>query len=197
MTDEVGGKADAPCRLWKLPGELRNRIYRYVLLKPEDAAGNDRIIVDATGYDRPGVVSTCKQIRKETLKIFYSENAFHIEVINYNSSTLLRWESHLKPMRMQERGHLFVSVHLEDEVGWWANLLLWLQRFHERKVRTRALAPEQVLKVFNSKDAGTHLMGAMFMTVDEFRDQPWQRIEKHIQNFRPALIAVQEPWSKD
>ncbi|KAF2161601.1 hypothetical protein M409DRAFT_27996 [Zasmidium cellare ATCC 36951] len=94
MADDTDAEADAPCRLWKLPGELRNRIYRYVLIQQEDATGDSMVNVEANGYDRPGLLSTCKEIRREALKIYYYENTFHVQIKNFNSAPLVEWKNH-------------------------------------------------------------------------------------------------------
>ena len=57
-----------PCRLLDLTGELRNRIYRYALVDPDQLS----IPITVDGYARPGLLSTCKQIRQEALKIYLS-----------------------------------------------------------------------------------------------------------------------------
>lgn len=51
-----------PCRLLELPGEIRNRIYRLVLVISHD---RHLIAVTPSGYDRSGLVQTCKQIQAE------------------------------------------------------------------------------------------------------------------------------------
>lgn len=217
MVDKTEAEADAPCRLLKLPGELRNRvnlqkhmfttcseltnlcsqIYRYVLVLPEHAPGAGSISINANGYDRPKLLSTCKVIRKEALKIFYQENTFKIHVNNYDSLLLVRWDSHLRSMRVRQRGEVVVAIIEVLNEPRWANLLLWLERRHGRKVRYRVQTPRELLGLQHADGAADYLMGAMFMTVDEFRDQPWSRVEKHIQNFRPALIAFDNGWAKD
>lgn len=66
-------------RLESLPGELRNRIYRYAVV--EEGLVN---AATCTNYERarkwqsnePALASTCKQFRKEVLPIYYAENIF-------------------------------------------------------------------------------------------------------------------------
>ena len=62
----------------KLPGELRNRIYRYLLVYDGYVELWKR---DKTGHHKlrpfqPALARTCKQIRKEVLQIFYAGNTF-------------------------------------------------------------------------------------------------------------------------
>lgn len=67
-------------RLLALPGELRNRIYRYALVKDGPIAfkcGNNR------SGERfvPAILQVCRQIRSEAIRIYFHENTFSFFVI--------------------------------------------------------------------------------------------------------------------
>ena len=80
-----------------LSGELRNKIWRYVLVEnqPLDVTGRDSLRGKGTHdspfdltYERPlhpGLLSVNRQIREECASIYYGENVFHFEV------DLVRW----------------------------------------------------------------------------------------------------------
>lgn len=69
----------AACHLLELPAELRNRIYRLVLHR------NKHIQVATTGYEREDMLSTCRQIRQEAIKIYYYENTFRVTMPDWNT----------------------------------------------------------------------------------------------------------------
>lgn len=83
------------CPLLELPAELRNEIYGLVLCK------NDRIVVSSAGYEREGLLSVCKQVRQEALKIYYYENKFVVEVHKWNSDNLLAFEKVLRRLGLK------------------------------------------------------------------------------------------------
>lgn len=56
----------------KLPAELRNRIYRLVLVQPY---GIDVSRIRAP--NEPALLATCSQVREEALAVYYSENIFY------------------------------------------------------------------------------------------------------------------------
>lgn len=59
----------------KMPRELRDQIWRDALTTREgciDVAGK-------TSPDEPSLLAVCKQIRTETIKIYYAENTFRIQ----------------------------------------------------------------------------------------------------------------------
>ncbi|KAI9723734.1 MAG: hypothetical protein M1812_001034 [Candelaria pacifica] len=81
------GQADTP--FLKLPGELRNRIYELTLVKdtpielfsdtidisPSTRAQKDLVFVRKNLA--AGLLRTCRQIYKETVRIFYGDNTFY------------------------------------------------------------------------------------------------------------------------
>lgn len=54
-----------------LPGELRNRIWRLVVVKL-----NAINVSDLTSPQEPALLATCHQARKEASGIYYAENTF-------------------------------------------------------------------------------------------------------------------------
>ena len=60
--------------LLALPGEIRNRIYRLVLV------GQEPVDVYDQGVPEPGVLFIRKQIRNEGVRLFYTENQFRIRL---------------------------------------------------------------------------------------------------------------------
>ncbi|KAK0356105.1 hypothetical protein LTR91_009206 [Friedmanniomyces endolithicus] len=59
--------------LLKLPPELRNAIYSYVLVDPPE-------VLVTYHWRPPALLSMSKQIRREALKIYFAENIFRIDI---------------------------------------------------------------------------------------------------------------------
>lgn len=57
----------------KLPGELRNKIWRDLLVSPEPVDVTNR-----THATEPAILATCQQVRQEATSIYYSENTFSL-----------------------------------------------------------------------------------------------------------------------
>ncbi|PPJ51503.1 hypothetical protein CBER1_07969 [Cercospora berteroae] len=72
--------------LGKLPAELRNNIYKFVLEaeKPLVICSQSRNLNTAT---QPSLTRVCRQIRSETLEIFYHSNTFIAEIETYSETT--------------------------------------------------------------------------------------------------------------
>lgn len=76
-------KESSDCHLLNLPGELRNRIYRYVILD------DDEIEVTSKGPGEPALLRTCTEIRQESIGLYYCENEFDLRIEHWNGLALL------------------------------------------------------------------------------------------------------------
>lgn len=66
-----------------LPAEIRNRVFSYVVV--QDAA----IVVTGDGPREPALLSTCTQIREETLTVYYTLNSFLLIVTDFDALPLM------------------------------------------------------------------------------------------------------------
>jgi hypothetical protein len=124
--------------LFKLSPELRNRIYRLVLvIDHNDFFTSDFVTVDkANGIPEPALLLTSKAIRSETSGIFYHENSFDCEIIDYDPVPMLLLQSKFKmPYRdlpidvftMRSKSGPAFQWNYYDR---WKNLILWLHMCH-------------------------------------------------------------------
>lgn len=73
--------------LGRLPGELRNRIYE--LLVP--SGSTFEVTTDTAARTQPSVSKVCRQLRAETLPIYYAANIFILEIRGSDTSPALKW----------------------------------------------------------------------------------------------------------
>lgn len=66
--------ADSP--LFRLPSELRNRIYEYTFAN----LGNFVTIKQENGIPEPSFFASCKTVRREAIGIFYSPDVNNLEI---------------------------------------------------------------------------------------------------------------------
>ncbi|KAK0301115.1 hypothetical protein LTS00_000264 [Friedmanniomyces endolithicus] len=107
------GMEDAPALpLLRLPPELRNAIYSYVLVDPPE-------VLVTNHWRPPALFSMSKQVRREALKIYFAENIFRIDMYALipgplretgYMSALARW---FRPMSTPGRDAL-KTVHIDD-----------------------------------------------------------------------------------
>ena len=155
-----------------LPGELRNRIYRYVLVSDET------IHIDPDCFQQPALLRTCTQVRNETSSIYYKENDFEFEVLEFNISALMSWWQH-------GRSHYQVAPppasYCEiDEIGTRADLLSWLRRAHRGDVPFFVAGERSVWWMKN--------IAHFFKTVRILGDEtPWEKVVKVLENEIDAM----------
>ena len=69
----------------KLPAEIRNQIYRLVLLS------HQKLKIGTDDALQPDLTKVCRQIRCETLSIFYGNNEFVFDMYNFNCTGMVIW----------------------------------------------------------------------------------------------------------
>ncbi|KAI6907601.1 hypothetical protein KC318_g5529 [Hortaea werneckii] len=113
--------------LARLPGEMRNVVYRYALVEPSDPITGQPQPVRLSGPDlicgrgpcvhrnlsgaAPGIASTCRQIQKEVMGIWVGENEFLFDAVMVRNRCAGNWVKAL--------GHyacLLKKVRLEIQV---------------------------------------------------------------------------------
>ncbi|KAI5361512.1 hypothetical protein Slin15195_G126270 [Septoria linicola] len=199
-SDRDGAAEDASsavdtCYFMELPGELRNRIYRFVLLQPED------IPVTSSGYERPSVLATSKTIRSEGLKIFYLENAFSIFVHNFDCTEIYRFSQQVKRFKLKvSEEESDVNIHFWT--NWaqpnWPNLLLWLKRYHARQLDSWPAHP-MLAESASVEDHGEYgVVASMAVVADMLRTkQKWSVVENILKAQHPSLLAYNDGWAED
>ncbi|KAK4565851.1 hypothetical protein LTR86_003700 [Recurvomyces mirabilis] len=72
-----------PSPFLRLPAELRNEIYECIFCWQEwQVVGSpyEAAVAEACLATQPGITRTCKQIRQETLELYYARNHFCIQL---------------------------------------------------------------------------------------------------------------------
>ncbi|KAF7196146.1 hypothetical protein HII31_02547 [Pseudocercospora fuligena] len=178
-----------PCHLLGLPAELRNYIYRLVMLE------QDYIDITPRSYARPALLDTCRQTRSEGLKIYYYENKFEIKINDFDSDMHLRFRSHTKEMGLSSNKMSFGS-DVQVASPNWRKLMTWLQRYHAKEIRTYAAKPTTEVHT-DSRAIIRSTLGTMFATAKAMGSQPWHAVEKLMELSRPVLILQDQRWADD
>ncbi|PPJ54496.1 hypothetical protein CBER1_02475 [Cercospora berteroae] len=180
---------------FSIPGELRNRIYRLVLVKEHD------VLVSHTGYTRSGLLGVCQQIAAEATAIYYEENTFQSLVTDYDSQVMYDLCRHLNAMK--QRG---LSVRIQGTFSlnsWsptpsWKNLMLWLKRYFHREVTCGMVWGPIAARLLLRDEITFYTIGAMFSTAKALTDKvSWDTVEKALETSRQTLIHIDPAWRDD
>ena len=146
--------ASRVCRLLQLPGELRNRIYRDVLLDVQ------RLKVPQIGFHEPGLLRTCRAIRKEAEPIFLLENKFYNFIVDHDAVALEPLAKKCVRVKKQYGARPDIAFSMQEAPNW-PNLLQCLKEVQQRR-------PGFAIPLsFGAQDSGLlgverQLLGTMF-----------------------------------
>src|SRR6267378_3922920 len=80
---------DTTFPLMKLPLEIRNRVYRELLLSENSLRMVDLESADINGL-HPVILRTCRQVYNEATKVLYEENEFRIRRVDRSNPNVSR-----------------------------------------------------------------------------------------------------------
>nr|OQO28107.1 hypothetical protein B0A51_05306 [Rachicladosporium sp. CCFEE 5018] len=172
----------------KLPGEIRNMIWRNVVVQGS-------ISVTSEGPGEPALLRVCRQIRRETLRIPHTENDFLVRIVHYDGAALAPFA------RQHERYGDATSNFRMVMTGNpnWENLLKWLK---EVVAHWCDLIPD--LSDDDSDCAccrwphktNDKILAGMFRAAMELRGRVmWAVAEKVLEGAHQALAAVSPQWA--
>ncbi|KAK5127464.1 hypothetical protein LTR85_006803 [Meristemomyces frigidus] len=115
--------------LLTLPLEMRNRIYRFVLVEPQNIV----IRANEKPPEEPALLATCRQVRQESLNIYWKENNFEIEVRDYLAAFYARWCTKSKD-KSDSKYNCTHTFTLLGRINWW-NLKAWLRACYNKECR--------------------------------------------------------------
>lgn len=171
----------------KLPAEIRVLIWEYALHE----AGRIEV---TTHLRQPPLLRTCKQIRRETVDIWYTENDFHIHIHDLDAAISNAWARHTVSLCVQR------SVQKEGEslltnVQWtchhscnWDNLMVWM------KV---VWAGEPTYYMESPKADSTHTMAIVYGATRVAADNAahsWAKCAESLEGFRLVVGRFDHRW---
>lgn len=160
-----------------LPGELRNRIYDYALIEPKQP-----IVVRAKKTRPPGLLSTCKLIRKEAITIWITRNSFMFETINYNASFFAKWQKHFFNYCTNSAG-ANVKAKWDGVVNWF-NVVECCEILFRAGVMYEPIALQE-------KDQAQIWVAALFLVYDGVKyGKTWNEVKFSLELLYVALKAA-------
>ena len=150
-----------------LPPEMRNRVYKLALIEKDE-----EIEVDAT-WQPPALLSTCKQIRSETLHMAYQSNAFIFKITDCDASLFVAFDKHVESLPEELRDTVSYKIRLFGRD--WDNLMVWCR--HVWKGEVIALH-----KRYNATKLWTVVYGAT--KIAKHAQGSWKKCKLQLNAFR-------------
>ena len=170
-----------------LPAEVRNRIYRFSIIKSDEW-----IQLSATSPLLPGLLSTCKQIREETINLYFTENKFEIELLDYNAEAVVpAHQLHGKyyapsPTTKQDISSLPPFKFLG--VPNWQNFVGWCRVVHQQRMPGLGVQSDNT-------DETEIAIAAIHDVVINMSVRPWEEVENVLEGFRKMMVMRDPAWA--
>jgi hypothetical protein len=176
-------KEKSSFRFLDLPPELRNHVYRILLVKP----AGERITLRGADRAQPSLLRVNKQLRGETASIYYSENTFTFHIHDVNGLDMLPFRKLQSRYRSpQVKGNF--KTHFMGGANA-ANLLALIKACHD----------EPGLIDINVKECRERplekVTRAAFEVMKGMRWKTWAEIEVVLKAYFAALAALDRKWA--
>ena len=161
--------------LLTIPAELRNTIYEHVLLRKQ------RIDLNETSKP-PGLLATCRQIRKETIAIYFKGNDFVFKVHEYDGADASHAFKLVRKYRPNDSKAICIELCENCTNVHICKLHKWLKAYHAES-KMPFLRQD---KCAEETDAQT-LARRTFGVVQAMRSKPWEDVEEVLASFYRAI----------
>ena len=134
----------------------------------------------------PALLAVCREVRKETIGIFYLSNSFHVRATNYDASLYFAWRRHLKTLSSRKLAAQIVLVNISGD-PMWDNLQNWCKGVWSglREMTTRG--QQHISAKHQIVDAAHRIAVAA-------RGKPWVECEHQLEGLRMVLGQVDKRW---
>ncbi|KAK5703618.1 hypothetical protein LTR17_021942 [Elasticomyces elasticus] len=168
-------------RLFTIPAEVRVRIYEYALIS------NAPIMIEKD-EPQPNILRTCRQIRKEAMSIYYTENDFSMTVHQWDGLAAVPFR------KLMLNGHLALDLCTGCDVVNFENLMKWTEAYHEDHENVVGLSQN---KVRGHDSRAKTLARRVFGTVEVMRSEKWYEVFEVLIVFYDAIFALQQEDSDE
>lgn len=173
-------------RLMALPGELRNMIYRHVLVE------QGRIVVRSTGPGQPGLLAACKAIRKEAGSIYYIENEFTLLLTDFDGAAFSHFK--LQYDRCPTIGRMTHYYQFGGRPNW-ANLVRWLEEAYFGRCWVPLCQIDY--PILREHYRHHYVVGGAFKLLKETRALGWDGVERVLEAYLHGLKGTTSRWADD
>lgn len=175
-------------RLLALAPELRNKIYHYALVSKKKIQANHGAAKSST---QPGLLETCRQIRKEAIELFHTENDFKWVVGAYYHVPMIPFRKVLRKYRAEpKRLELEIDVCMCGTAGRIhnTNLEAWVEAYWKDAELVAPLSQDEEAE--NTR--GMTLARRAFGIADAMRGKPWLSVYPVLAALYDAINLLEE-----
>lgn len=182
-------KKSKKAHLLTLPGEVRARIIREIVV-------NEETSITVSGHAQaasrePHLTNVCHDLREQTLPVYYQENDFVVQIINYDVQAVLPWLKRYESFQCTPSGGRQGNIIIRtDGVPHWQHLQQWLKLAHVGEVT--ALQNDD----FEGGEQDAAVKGA-FTAVLGLKLYPWTIVAHTLPGLQQMLADGDPRWAVD
>ena len=165
--------------LLTMPPELRNIIYRYILVEEKQLYLSRRSWVS---HQRP-LPQICRQVRDDAFKLFYTLKEFGVENKDCDASVL----HHLSLLSKRNNVSGMKYYLLRSEQPSWVSLKAWVKQYH-------SLKNVGLFYKWKTHTLEHVVVGTVFQTAKQCRDMAWGCVKKLVDVHHHTLIKIDPRW---
>ena len=165
--------------LLTIPSELRNTIYEYAL------SHNERIDLNYMS-NPPGLLRTCRLIRKEATDIYYQGNDFVFTVHDYDGVEAKHAFNLIQKYRPNDKRAVLIELCENCTTVHICKLHKWLKAYHADP-KVPYLRQDKRAEETDEQTLARRTFGV----VQAMRSKPWREVEEVLASFYRAIDVFQ------
>lgn len=160
-----------------LPPELRTAIFEYALIEEDE--------IEITRQLRqPALLQTSRQMRGETLPMWYLRNSFYSKIRNCDALLNTRFHTHIWDSGLVG---VQVATRIHGRGRDWANLVKWCE-YVWRHGRARVLMDEDM-------DGDEAVVAAAHDVAENYSGKPWAECEEALKTLHFVVSRLDRSWA--
>lgn len=173
-----------------IPPELRNRIYDFALVSRKRLQVTD----GSPALEQPALLRTCRQIRREAIAIYYTDNRFRFIVHAYDGAAMIPFREVLIKYRESAKTSNFSIALCDncDEVHI-DNLDVWLEAHYKDAKLVPGLRQDKSAEATMAMTLARRTFGV----VRAMRKQGWPEVNDVLGAFYEAIEELQTDPEED
>ncbi|KAK4949123.1 hypothetical protein LTR10_012496 [Elasticomyces elasticus] len=181
----INGPTATVCGLFRLPTELRNAIYEYVL--PQ---GKKIIFSKDKPLKVPALLQVCSKIRNETRDMFYVGNKLVIVTKKCAPGLCISWKRHCRALGLRDDKIGIVIMGKPD----WTNLMAWCKAMIEDDAISPMFVNVNTTSLHEQQAAA--VMSAAFNIAERTRDkgETWADCMPALADLRAVVCGYNPIW---
>jgi hypothetical protein len=145
------------------------------------------IAPDSSPPEQPGLLQVNRQLRNETVNIYYQENEFRWDIRDFNADKYIGWFGSSKHRRKAK------CLWRNRGIRGWRNILRWLEAIYNRQ----AYGPNEVAVQGKGEGEGSRVVATLINMMTRMKNEEglsWEQVKRHLEDMHKMFAAISSKW---